>query len=188
VKPSPPLVVACVALALSLGGVAYAASVLPRNSVGAVQVRNDAVVSSKVKNRTLVARDFKVGQFPSGPAGPKGDPGERGPKGETGPVGPAGPRGPAGPAGPSGQRGVVGWELRTATFGVAGGGINSALAPCPVSKKALGGGVTVSSVSVDLQVLQSGPAPQATGWVATVHKLRGDSIRVTVWAICATVS
>src|SRR5687767_14354951 len=118
--PSPPLVLACVALAISLGGVGYAASVLPRNSVGTVQIRNDAIVSSKVKNRTLLARDFKAGQLPAGPRGPKGDQGERGPRGETGPAGPVGARGPAGPAGLPGLRGVVGWELRTNPITVQG--------------------------------------------------------------------
>jgi hypothetical protein len=100
-RPSPALVVACTALLVALGGVSYAATVLPRNSVGTAQLRNNAVTSSKVKNHSLLRVDFKNGQVPRGPAGPPG------PAGPTGPAGPGGPAGPAGPAGP----GASNWVL-----------------------------------------------------------------------------
>jgi hypothetical protein len=186
--PSPSLVVACIALAISLGGVSYAASVLPRNSVGTVQVRNDAIVSSKIKNRTLLAGDFKAGQLPAGPRGPKGDVGERGPKGETGAAGPPGPRGPAGPTGPPGLRGVVGWEQRTNQVTVAGPGLASVRVNCPAGKRALGGGVIVSNANIETQVRQSGPDGQATGWVVTLLNNGSSPIIATVAAICAAVS
>ena len=76
-----------VAVFIALGGSAYAAS-LPRNSVGTRQLKNDAVVSKKVKDRSLLAGDFKQGQLPQGP------PGQVGPQGPQGEVGPA--TGPAG--------------------------------------------------------------------------------------------
>ena len=63
-------------LFIVLGGGAYAASTLPKNSVGTNQLRKGAVVSSKVRDRSLVARDFKRGQLR---AGPKGNPGPPGP-------------------------------------------------------------------------------------------------------------
>jgi hypothetical protein len=68
------------------GGAAFAASKLPRNSVGPKQIRKNAVNSGKVRNHSLRAADFKQGQLP---AGPKGDPGLRGvpgPKGDPGPA------------------------------------------------------------------------------------------------------
>ena len=71
-RPSPALVVACLALAVALGGTGYAAIVLPANSVGTKQLRNGAVVAAKVKAHSLVARNFKGGQLPAGPPGPKG--------------------------------------------------------------------------------------------------------------------
>ncbi len=80
--------IACLALFVALGGTSYAAAKLPRNSV----------TSKTVKNRSLLAHDFKRGQLPSGargPAGPTGAPGARGP------AGPAGARGAAGPKGDS---------------------------------------------------------------------------------------
>jgi hypothetical protein len=63
--PSSALVVACVALAVALGGTSYAALRLPRNSVTTVQV----------KDFSLLSRDFKKGQLPAGPQGPAGPPG-----------------------------------------------------------------------------------------------------------------
>jgi hypothetical protein len=96
--PSPSMVVALFALFVSLGGGAYAALNLPTDSVGTPQLRAaavtgaklhaNAVSSSKVKNHSLLADDFKAGQLPAGPQGPKGDAGPRGPAGpSTGPAG-----------------------------------------------------------------------------------------------------
>jgi hypothetical protein len=64
--PSPALVIACLALAVSLGGVGYAATKLPRNSVGKAQLKANAVDSSKVKNGALKRVDFAKGQIPPG--------------------------------------------------------------------------------------------------------------------------
>ena len=83
-RPSPALVVACVALAVALGGTGYAAIVLPPNSVGTKQLMNGAVVGAKVKAHSLVAANFKPGAVPAGPKGADGLPG---------PAGPAGPKG-----------------------------------------------------------------------------------------------
>jgi hypothetical protein len=58
--PTPSLVIACAALLVALGGTGYAAVKLPRNSVTTVQV----------KDGTLLARDFRRGQLPSGAPGP----------------------------------------------------------------------------------------------------------------------
>jgi hypothetical protein len=82
-RPSPALVISLLALFLALGGTGYAAFKLPKNSVGTKQLRKNAVVSSKVKNHSLVAADFKAGQLPAGPPGPKGDTGATGPAGPT---------------------------------------------------------------------------------------------------------
>ncbi|MEA2409760.1 MAG: hypothetical protein QOC77_321 [Thermoleophilaceae bacterium] len=83
-------VMATVAVFIALGGGAYAAFKLPTNSVGAKQIKANAVTSSKIKDGSLLSKDFNPGQLPIGPQGPQGL------KGDTGPQGPAGP-GPAGP-------------------------------------------------------------------------------------------
>ena len=78
--PSPAMAVACVALAVALGGTGYAAIKLPRNSVGSTQLKANAVTSAKVKDRSLAAKDFG-GSLPRGPRGVEG------PRGATGPAG-----------------------------------------------------------------------------------------------------
>ena len=55
-----------------LGGGAYAAATLPKNSVGAKQLRRGAVNSTKVRDYSLGARDFKRGTLLQGPRGPAG--------------------------------------------------------------------------------------------------------------------
>ena len=76
---TPSLIISLMALFVALGGASYAAIKLPANSVGAAQIKKNAVDSNKVKDRSLLATDFKSGQIPAGA------------KGETGAAGPAGP-------------------------------------------------------------------------------------------------
>ena len=108
-RPSPALVVACLALLVALGGSSVAAvNALGRNTVGAPQIKPNAVSTSelrngavtnaklranavtglKVRNHSLTAADFIAGTLPAGPQGP------------AGPAGPAGAAGPAGTIGP----------------------------------------------------------------------------------------
>ena len=88
---SASMVVACIALLVALGGVGVAATHLPRNSVGTLQLRANSVNSTKVANRSLKAIDFALNQMPAGPAGPAGPPGAKGDKGAPGAQGPIGP-------------------------------------------------------------------------------------------------
>lgn len=83
-QPSPAMVVACAALFVSLGGVGYAAIVLPANSVGTKHLKRNAVNSAKVKKYSLLRSDFKRGQIPRGLQGPQGIQGVQGPKGDPG--------------------------------------------------------------------------------------------------------
>src|SRR2546421_5995443 len=108
-KFTPATVIACIALAIALGGTSYAAvTVLPRNSVTSVQV----------KDFSLLSRDFKRGQIPTGPRGPAG------PQGAAGPTWPAGLPGPIGPVGPAGAANIK-WALvkGDATIVTQSGGI-----------------------------------------------------------------
>jgi len=47
--PSPAVVVACTALVVSMGGAGYAATALPKNSVGTAQLKKASVNGDKVK-------------------------------------------------------------------------------------------------------------------------------------------
>ena len=95
-------VMATIAVFIALGGGAYAAVHLPKNSVGTRQIKKGAVVSAKVKDGSLLGKDFKAGQLPSGAVGPVG------PVGRVGPVGPRGPQGEQGLRGPAGDAGLPG--------------------------------------------------------------------------------
>ena len=82
------MVVACTALLFALTGAGYAAGMLGPNTVGTKQLKKNAVISSKIKNRSLLAVDFKAGQLPRGAQGAPGTPGANGAPGAQGPPGP----------------------------------------------------------------------------------------------------
>jgi hypothetical protein len=82
-------VVASIALFAALGGSSYAAFSLPAKSVGAKQLRSGAVRTAKVKDGSLLAKDFKSGQLPAGPKGDRGPQGVPGVPGEPGQAGTA---------------------------------------------------------------------------------------------------
>jgi hypothetical protein len=85
------MVVACVALLVALGGVGVAATSLPRNSVGTLQLKPNAVTSSKVANGSLRQVDFAPGTLFAGPRDLQGVSGPAGGGGGSGaPSGPAG--------------------------------------------------------------------------------------------------
>jgi len=95
-RPSHSTIVAYLALFAALGGTTYAATQLPRNSVGPRQLQASAVSSSKVLDHSLTGADFKAGSLPAGPAGPRGATGATGAAGHDGATGPTGPPGPSG--------------------------------------------------------------------------------------------
>jgi hypothetical protein len=106
-RPSPAMVVACIALLVALTGTSVAAvQALAPNSVGPLQLRANAVTSPKIRNsnvtnadlarnavtgtkvldRSLTAADFVANSLPRGPAGPTGPAGPQGPAGTIGPI------------------------------------------------------------------------------------------------------
>jgi hypothetical protein len=88
--------IAYVALFIALGGSAYAAAALPKNSVGTKQLKNNAVTGPKVKNGSLQVIDFKSGQLQPGAKGDKGDTGPQGLQGTQGEKGLKGDKGTPG--------------------------------------------------------------------------------------------
>jgi hypothetical protein len=69
-RPSPATLISALALFVALGGTGYAAILLPKNSVGAKQIRTSGVTSKDirrgavrsldVRNNTLVGRDVRA--------------------------------------------------------------------------------------------------------------------------------
>ena len=169
-RPSPAMVVACLALLIALGGTSVAAvTAIPRNSVGTPQLKKNTVVSAKVKNGSLRAADFarnsvgtpqlkknavvsakvkngslRAADFAAGqlPAGPAGPTGPAGAGGPQGPQGAAGPPGAQGAAGPEGPSGVI------QSISATGGGPNPS-----GTLQFFGNPITVNVTSANQRVL-----------------------------------
>jgi hypothetical protein len=159
------MVVACLALALSLSGAAYAVSTaLPRNSVGTVQLKNNAVNSAKVKNASLRAADFAAGQLPAGRQGP---------------------------AGPQGPPGASGYQLISGSGASNSASPKTQQQDCPSGKRAVGGGGVVTGSAANTFLSTSRPTDAGTGWIATGREASGGnagSWSVQTWVVCAAVS
>jgi hypothetical protein len=200
-RPSPAMVVACLALLVALGGTSVAAvSQLARGSVGPLQlrtgavttpkIRNGAVIAPKVRrnaitsfhvrNRSLTRADFRPGQLPAGP---------------TGPQGPAGPVGPAGAAGPAGVIGAI--TVRTASVGVSDSGATPVQSEriqrnCEGNERAISAGTSWGDDGNDLDLRTQEIEPvlnaqnQVTGFVAVGGNNSGESSTFTLHVLCYT--
>ena len=67
-RPSPALIVAIIALIVSMGGTGYAAFTLPDNSVGTKQLKNGAVTAAKVKRHSLTGAQINLKKLGTVPA------------------------------------------------------------------------------------------------------------------------
>jgi hypothetical protein len=96
-RPSPAMVVAFVALLAALSGTAVAlpgkntvdSGDIKKANVKKSDIAKNAVISGKVKDGSLLAKDFKAGELPAGPQGTPGAPGAKGDKGDPGDAGTA---------------------------------------------------------------------------------------------------
>ena len=88
-----------------------------------------------------------------------------------------------------GPSGISGWQFVTEGFSIKTDRATGAQVTCPNGKKALGGGVAGYGGPWYLsRVVQSAPAGQATGWLATVRNDGIATVSYFVWAICAYVT
>jgi hypothetical protein len=179
-KPSVATVIACVALLSSLGGVSYADVLnVPVNSVGTKNLKANAVISSKVKNHSLLAVDFKPGELSAGAPGPKGDKGD------------AGAPGPKGDKGDAGAPGISGYEIVAARNDVTSQWSNTVGVTCPAGKKAVGGGGATAGGIVPGDgpyIIVDQPSTDGRGWlVQTARGEDGGSVLLG-YAICVHVS
>ena len=173
-RPSAALAIACIALGVALGGTSYATVLqVPRNSVGAPQLRDgavttpklraNAVTSAKVRNRSLLRADFAAGQLPAGPPGP------------------------AGPAGPPGMSAT---ERVDATSVLNSAAFKSAFLACPAGKRLIGGGARIDGPNnLPVALVESYPDDDNI-WRAHAREtaLTNTAWSVTVFAICAVVT
>jgi hypothetical protein len=189
-RPSPAMIVACLALLVALGGTSVAAvSQLARNSVGTPQLRNSAVTNPKIRNnavnsakvapRSLLRSDFAAGQLPAGPVGPQG---------------PAGPAGAAGPAGPAGAISAVTVRTAFATVPAGGAGFQSERVTrnCEGNERAISAGTSWGDDSADLDLFTGELEPvrnaqnQVTGFVGVGVNGTTESSTFTVHVLCYT--
>ena len=174
------MIIACVALAVALGGVSYAATVLPKNSVGTAQLqkgavtggklKKNAVTGTKVKDGSLAAGDFKAGQLPAGPKGDPGAPGTPGAPGEPG------------------APGATNVVTRTSTVS-APVGVNDFSVACAPGEKAVGGGGTGPAFDPEVTLAGTFASPanagsMPTGWTAR-YNVTGIAHNVTTYVVCA---
>lgn len=175
-RPSPALVIACIALGIALGGTGYATVLqVPKNSVGTAQLKSsavtnkklapNAVTSAKVQNRSLLRADFATGQLPAGPAGPTG---------------------PAGPAGSPGLSGIERVESTSATNSTPS---RTATITCPAGKRLVGGGARLNPALPQVALQQSFPDNDNV-YRATAREIvgTGSTWSLTVFAVCATAA
>lgn len=71
--PSPSMIVASIALAVALGGTSYAVVRLPARSVGAAQLKPNAVSGAKVANDSLTGDDIREATLGKVPAAASSD-------------------------------------------------------------------------------------------------------------------
>ena len=198
-RPSPAMVVACLALGIALTGTSVAAvNALAPNSVGTAQIRANAVTAAKIKNanvtgakiarnavtgakvlnRSLTAADFVASSLPKGPAGP------------TGATGPAGPAGPAGTIGPI--------TVRQAGVAVPGGvaqngayDTETVTVNCNAGEKAISAGTGWSDDAADRELWTQRITPiitnnAVTGYRGTGGNDSGNSSTFTLYVLCYT--
>jgi hypothetical protein len=191
--PSASLIVAILALFVSLGGTGYAAITITGKNIKDGSITNadlgtSSVRSSTVKDGSLLSSDFKLDQLPAGargpagPAGPGGAAGQTGPQGSTGDSGaPGTPGNPGAPGAPglSGYERIVGPQtlnpIRTVRHDWVG---------CPDGKEVIGGGVDTRYPRQF--VVRS--EPYQGGWSAGVYNDDEVNGVFTVVVTCAKVA
>jgi hypothetical protein len=172
---SPSLVVAAIALSVSLTATGYAAVVLPKNSVGSDQLKAGAVTSAKVKDGTLQVTDF----------------GRASRERLRGSVGPVGPRGEKGDPGPAGLGGV---ETVGASSPFNSSPEKTLVVNCPTGKRLLGGGAgawgrAMIDSAVGVVLTASQPLDDRT-WLAAAREVNptDESWVLQAKAVCAAVT
>ena len=166
--PSPATVIACSALLVSLAGTSVAAvTALPRSSVGTVQLKDNAVTSRKVKNFSLLRRDFKRGQIPPGPTGARG------------------PQGPPGPAG------VSALERRDIATPASSANLKTLSAVCPTGKRVIAGGARATGAgTAKVSIVEAYPDSDGSKFNATAREVDPTALTwaLQVYAMCAVVA
>jgi hypothetical protein len=179
-------VVATLALFVALGGGAYAATQLKKNSVGTKQLKNGAVTAAKLAAAAQAALQGAPGA--RGEAGPKGEPGAKGETGAPGAPGLAGVEGPPGHEGPPGL-GKVFLQERTYASNVPAESDALMRVNCPTGSQAIGGGGEVDGGFTPFisKPVPTGQGTAPLGWEISFYNPHPYDAGWSggIWAICA---
>ena len=162
-----PTVLSATALVVAVLGATpvgeAALNALPRNSVGPLQLKANAVTSTKVKNGSLLRADFRAGQVPAGPAGP---------------------------AGAQGAPGTSGLQTVFATSAINSTATRTLTASCPSGKTALGGGVAVTPTTASEVAITASYLANSTTWTASAQEVNAQAASwgLNVVVVCALVA
>lgn len=116
-----------------------------------------SVTSAKVKDGSLLIRDFRRGQLPAGPQGPQG---------------------PAGLPGATGAPGATNTTVRSAE------GVGFAQAHCKAGETAVGGGGNANNLN---DVLTATRPYLSNGWIVSAADTAGGSVgTVSALVVCAS--
>jgi hypothetical protein len=120
-RPTYSNVVATMALFFALAGGAWAATQLPKESVGSTQLAKGAVTPAKLSDQAKKGFTGARGEAGAqGALGPRGNEGPRGENGAAGATGPQGIRGATGATGATGSRGDPGEDGARGERGLTG--------------------------------------------------------------------
>ena len=194
-RPSPAMVIACLALFVASTGTSIAAS--------------HYLITSTKQIKPSVLTKLKGAKGPTGNTGATGSTGSKGdtggagatgPKGDTGATGPAGPaNGPAGPTGPTGATGPAGAAGRNGATNVVAyyqasayyTGTSYAEIDCPAGEVATGGSVAWNATTYAAPVSGSEPVTNSSGvpygWYGSVSNVgSGGSVQAVTYVVCAS--
>lgn len=206
-RPSPAMVVACLALLVALGGTSVAAvQALAPNSVGTAQLRANAVTAPKIRNGAVTNAKLANNAVTNSKLRNSSVTGAKVQNGSlsvvdfaagslpAGPAGPAGPQGPAGPAGPAGTIGPI--TVRQASATVPGGtaqngayDTETVTVSCAANEKAISAGTGWSDDADDRELWVQRLTPvltgtNVTGFRATGGNDSGNSSTFTLYVLC----
>jgi hypothetical protein len=169
--------IALLALCLTLGGTAVAASTITGRLV-----KDNSLTGKDVRNRSLTRADFHGAL--------RGSPGPRGPAGA------AGERGPTGLTGEPGAPGATNVTVRIGSpVNFNGANPGNVSVSCAGGERAVGGGINVAgetdgNVSGPSRLIESYPTPATagatpTGWAGAVTYTGAGNDSASAYVICA---